>query len=134
MLGGTEQPVVVDATDEEIEAIVSEFGGDYRQAIRAPPRPDTACPGFQGGGFEGLCPGPPYAVSNRRAVVKSDKSQPVAVRTMTIANMRGLGIRSLDLEYTCGKQSIVDGSDMDGAVEVPAMKGRLRCSSCGRPP
>ena len=30
----TEQPVVVDATDEEIEAIVSEFGG-YRQAIRA---------------------------------------------------------------------------------------------------
>ena len=35
MLGGTEQPVVVDATDEEIEAIVSEFGGDYRQTIRA---------------------------------------------------------------------------------------------------
>ncbi len=31
----TEHPVVVDATDEEIEAIVSEFGGDYRQAIRA---------------------------------------------------------------------------------------------------
>ena len=130
----TEQPVVVDATDEEIEAIVSEFGG-YRQAIRALLHDLTQlASGVRGGRFEGLCLRPPYAVSNRRAVVKSDKNQPVAVRTMTLANMRGLGVRSLDVEYTCGKQSIVDGSDMDGAVEVPAMKGRLRCSSCGRRP
>jgi hypothetical protein len=30
-----EQSVVFDATDEEIDAILAEFGGDYRQAIRA---------------------------------------------------------------------------------------------------
>jgi hypothetical protein len=29
-----EQPVLVDATDDEIDAVVAEFG-DYRQAIRA---------------------------------------------------------------------------------------------------
>ena len=35
MSAATEQPVVVDATDEEIDAIVAEFGDDHRAAIRA---------------------------------------------------------------------------------------------------
>ncbi len=35
MSAAAEQPVVVDATDEEIDAIVAEFGGDPRLAIRA---------------------------------------------------------------------------------------------------
>lgn len=30
-----EQPEFFDATDDEIDAVVAEFGGDYRQAIRA---------------------------------------------------------------------------------------------------
>ena len=35
MSAAAEQPVVVDATDEEIDAVVAEFGGDPRLAIRA---------------------------------------------------------------------------------------------------
>lgn len=35
MSAAIEQPVVVDATDEEIDAIVAEFGDDHRAAIRA---------------------------------------------------------------------------------------------------
>jgi hypothetical protein len=35
MPASAEQPVVVDATDAEIDEIVAEFGGDWRQAIRA---------------------------------------------------------------------------------------------------
>jgi hypothetical protein len=53
---------------------------------------------------------------------------------MTLANMRSLGVRSLDVECACGKRSIVDVSELDGAIEVPAMSARLRCSSCGRRP
>ena len=34
-VGSDEKPVVVDATDDEIDAVIAEFGGDYRQAIRA---------------------------------------------------------------------------------------------------
>ena len=53
---------------------------------------------------------------------------------MTLANMRGLGVHSLDVECVCGHRLIVDVSGIDGAVEVPAMGRRLRCSSCGRRP
>jgi hypothetical protein len=53
---------------------------------------------------------------------------------MTLANMRSLGVGSLDVECACGHRLIVDVSGIDGSVEVPAMKGRLRCSSCGRRP
>jgi lipid II:glycine glycyltransferase (peptidoglycan interpeptide bridge formation enzyme) len=35
MSAAAEQPVVIDATDIEIDEIIAEFGGDYRQAIRA---------------------------------------------------------------------------------------------------
>ncbi len=35
MAAAAEQPVVVDATDEEIDAVIAECGGDCRQAIRA---------------------------------------------------------------------------------------------------
>jgi hypothetical protein len=35
MTATAEQSPIVEVTDEEIEAIVSEFGGDYRRAIRA---------------------------------------------------------------------------------------------------
>jgi hypothetical protein len=35
MSAAAEQPVVVDATGEEIDAIVAEFGDDHRAVIRA---------------------------------------------------------------------------------------------------
>lgn len=35
MSAAVDQPVIIDATDDEIDAVVAEFGGDYRQAIRA---------------------------------------------------------------------------------------------------
>lgn len=35
MSAATEREDVADATDEEIDAIIAEFGGDARQAIRA---------------------------------------------------------------------------------------------------
>jgi hypothetical protein len=35
MSASAERQPVVEATDEEIDAIISEFGGDARQAIRA---------------------------------------------------------------------------------------------------
>ncbi len=35
MPAAVEQPVIIDATNEEIDAVIAEFGGDYRQAIRA---------------------------------------------------------------------------------------------------
>lgn len=35
MPAAPDQPTIVDATYEEIDAIIAEFGGDYRQAIRA---------------------------------------------------------------------------------------------------
>ena len=34
MTAAAEQPVVVDATDEEIDAVIAECGGDFRRAIR----------------------------------------------------------------------------------------------------
>lgn len=40
----------------------------------------------------------------------------------------------MDVECACGHRLIVDVSGIDGAVEVPAMIGRLRCSACGRRP
>jgi hypothetical protein len=35
MSGAAEQPTVADATDEDIDDIIAEFGGDPRAAIRA---------------------------------------------------------------------------------------------------
>jgi DNA-directed RNA polymerase subunit RPC12/RpoP len=35
------------------------------------------------------------------------------------------------LTIGCGRELIVDVSAMDGTVEVPALKNRLRCSKCG---
>jgi hypothetical protein len=35
MSAAPEQPFVVDPTDEEINAVVAEFGSDYHRAIRA---------------------------------------------------------------------------------------------------
>jgi hypothetical protein len=57
-----------------------------------------------------------------------------ASAAMTLANMRGLGVRSVDVTCGCGRESIVDVSAVDGAVEVPGLKHRMRCSACGRRP
>lgn len=35
MPAAVEQPVIINATDEEIDAIIAEFGGDHHAAIRA---------------------------------------------------------------------------------------------------
>ena len=35
MPAAPERPTIVNASDEEIDAIVAEFGGDHHQAIRA---------------------------------------------------------------------------------------------------
>jgi hypothetical protein len=35
MSAATEREEIIDATDEEIDALVAEFGGDHRAAIRA---------------------------------------------------------------------------------------------------
>ncbi|MCW2282568.1 hypothetical protein M2323_000329 [Rhodoblastus acidophilus] len=35
MSGASEQPSVADATDEDIDKVIAEFGGDPRAAIRA---------------------------------------------------------------------------------------------------
>jgi ATP-dependent exoDNAse (exonuclease V) alpha subunit len=35
MPAAPDQPIIVEAADEEIDAIIAEFGGDPRQAIRA---------------------------------------------------------------------------------------------------
>lgn len=59
---------------------------------------------------------------------------PDARRAMTLASMRGLGVESVDVTCGCGRDSVVDVSAMVAAVEVPALKDRMRCSACGSCP
>ena len=53
---------------------------------------------------------------------------------MTLANMRGLGVNSVDVACSCGRETVVDVSALPGSAEVPALRFRLRCSACGRRP
>ncbi len=127
-----EQSLIADATDAEIDEIIAEFGGDYRQAIRALLHDLTQLAvDSEAAVSKGFVRGRLMPFRNRQAVLTSDQGQPAARPAMTLANMRSLGVRSLDVECTCGHRVVVDVSDIDGAVEVPAMGGRLRCSTCG---
>ncbi len=53
---------------------------------------------------------------------------------MTLADMRGLGVNSVDVACACGREAIVDVSALAGAAEVPALRQRFRCANCGRRP
>jgi len=53
---------------------------------------------------------------------------------MDLANMRSLGVRSIFASCDCGRAAAVDVSALAGSIEVPALRGRLRCSSCGARP
>ncbi len=53
---------------------------------------------------------------------------------MDLANMRSLGVRSIFATCDCGRAAAVDVSELPGAVEVPALRWRLRCSCCGSRP
>ena len=53
---------------------------------------------------------------------------------MTLANMRSLGVRSVDACCGCGRELILDVSSPDGSVEVPPLRLRFRCSACGGMP
>jgi hypothetical protein len=53
---------------------------------------------------------------------------------MDIANLLSLGVRHVIAHCVCGREIRLDVSKMDGAIEVPALKGKLRCSECGERP
>ncbi len=53
---------------------------------------------------------------------------------MTIENMRSLGVDSVAAACLCGHDAVVDVSGIDGCVEVPALRARLRCSVCNNRP
>jgi hypothetical protein len=49
---------------------------------------------------------------------------------MTLANMRSLGVPSLDVTCQCGREAIVDASHLSGLIEIPTQRLRLRCTEC----
>jgi hypothetical protein len=53
---------------------------------------------------------------------------------MDLANMRSLGVRSIFATCDCGRHASVDVSSLPGAVAIPALRFRLRCSACGARP
>jgi hypothetical protein len=53
---------------------------------------------------------------------------------MTLDNMRAFGVRSLDVTCQCGREAIIDVSDLLGLIEIPTFRWRLKCTECaGRP-
>jgi hypothetical protein len=53
---------------------------------------------------------------------------------MDLANMRSMGVRSVSAWCSCGRQATVNVDALDGAVALPSLKGRLRCTCCGATP
>ncbi len=53
---------------------------------------------------------------------------------MTLANMRSIGVRAIDATCACGHNARIDVSHLAGAIEVPALRWRLRCVDCGSRP
>ena len=47
---------------------------------------------------------------------------------MTLDKMRALGVRSMTCQR--GREAIVDVSDLSGLIEVPTLRGRLKCTEC----
>jgi hypothetical protein len=53
---------------------------------------------------------------------------------MTLDNMRSLGVPALDVACQCGREVIVDASQLSGLIEIPTLRWRLKCTECaGRP-
>jgi len=53
---------------------------------------------------------------------------------MSLANMRGLGVSTVEAVCKCGRESIIDVSSLAETVEVPSLRLRFRCSGCGARP
>jgi len=49
---------------------------------------------------------------------------------MTLGNMHALGITSIDVKCGCGREAIVDASGWPDAIEIPALRWRLKCAEC----
>ena len=58
----------------------------------------------------------------------------IPAKALTIANMRSLGVTAIEAMCECGRQMVVDVSGLPGAIEVPALRHRLRCVECGGRP
>ena len=55
-------------------------------------------------------------------------------RPMDLANMRPIGIRSLQLWCSCGHHALVNVDKYPDHYEVSAMKRFFRCGACGKRP
>lgn len=53
---------------------------------------------------------------------------------MSLANMRGLGLTSVEAVCKCGRESIIDLSSLSETVEVSTLRLSLYCSASGSRP
>lgn len=53
---------------------------------------------------------------------------------MNLANMRSIGVRTIEAGCECGHTAIVDVEGLPGAIEVPSLRRRLKCSAFGSRP
>jgi hypothetical protein len=53
---------------------------------------------------------------------------------MDLANMRGLGVRSVQLWCSCDHWAIVNVDQLADTIKVPNVRLVFRCSHCGRRP
>jgi hypothetical protein len=53
---------------------------------------------------------------------------------MTLGNMRALGVVSIDVKCSCGREAVVDASGWPDAIEIPALRWCLKCAECGGRP
>ncbi len=53
---------------------------------------------------------------------------------MSLANMRGLGVTTVEAVCECGRELIIDVASLSGTVEVLSLRLRFRCSGCGKRP
>ena len=53
---------------------------------------------------------------------------------MTLENRRTIGVCAIEATCECRHKAIVDVSALSGAIEVPALRRRLKCSACGSRP
>jgi hypothetical protein len=50
---------------------------------------------------------------------------------MTLGNMRALGVVSIDVKCSCRREPVIDASGWPDAIEIPALRWRLKCAECG---
>jgi hypothetical protein len=51
---------------------------------------------------------------------------------MDLANMRSLGVRSIQLYCSCNHWAIVNVDQLADSLKVPNVRRLFRCSSCGK--